>query len=91
MGLYVGNKQVDMFSLLHGNRSVQAVADLPSALTDRDIGRCFVIVPGGSGDSIAGHIYQLVLEGTELKFVDLNEGGGGISAFYDAHTKELLV
>lgn len=91
MGLYIGNKQVDMFSLLHGNRGVIAVKDLPTQLTDRDIGRSFVIIPGGSGSAVVGHIYQLVLEDAQLKYIDLNENGGGISAFYDINTKELIV
>ena len=91
MGLYIGNKQVDMFSLLHGNRGVIAVKDLPTQLTDRDIGRSFVIIPGGSGSSVVGHIYQLVLEDAQLKYIDLNENGGGISAFYDTNTKDLIV
>ena len=91
MGLYIGNKQVDMFSLLHGNRGVIAVKDLPTQLTDRDIGRSFVIIPGGSGSAVVGHIYHLVLEDAQLKYIDLNENGGGISAFYDINTRELIV
>lgn len=91
MGLYIGNKQVDMFSLLHGTRNVVAVQDLPTQLTDRDIGRTFVIIPGGSGSSVVGHMYHVVLEDAHVKFIDLNADGGGISAFYDANTKDLIV
>ena len=84
MGLFIGDKQLDMFSMLRKDNYVRAVDYLPSdsALAEKDVGKAYCLMTSYD-QFLSGHIYKVVKNGNLIEYVDLNADGAGISAIYN--------